>query len=87
MRQKTRLFIAYLDTALTLPLQRKKKIIAIGNGFKSRNMMGHNHLTRILTTVHELGPIIELGVISMNKPTDFPDYVYVKSLNKKDLLE
>lgn len=69
-----------------LPIQKKKRAIAIGNGFKNRSVMGYNHLLKILTTIHEESPDIELSVFGINDKSDFPDYVDVKPLNKEELL-
>ena len=69
-----------------LPVQKKRRVIAIGNGFKTRLMMGYDHLLRIITTVHDRSPDIELGVFGMNDPSDFPKYVDVRPLKKEELL-
>ena len=69
-----------------LPIQKKKRAIAIGNGFKNRSIMGYDHLLKILTTIHDKSPDIELGVFGMNNKSDFPEYVDVRPLNKEELL-
>ena len=69
-----------------LPIQKKKRAIAIGNGFKNRSMMGYDHLLKIITTIHDKSPDIELSVFGINSRSDFPEYVDVRPLNKEELL-
>ena len=69
-----------------LPVQKRKRVIAIGNGFKGRSMMGFEHLTKIIKLVHEKDPSIEISIFGMNDPADFPDYVEARPLKKEELL-
>lgn len=71
---------------VALPVEKRKKVITIGNGFKTRSVMGYEHLTKIIKLVHEKDPSIEISVFGMNEPDDFPDYVEARPLNKEELL-
>lgn len=69
-----------------LPVKKKKKVIAIGNGFKTRSMMGYEHLINIIELVHQRDSSIEISVFGLNDPGDFPDYVEARPLRKEELL-
>ncbi|MDS0256808.1 glycosyltransferase [Thermoplasmatales archaeon AK] len=69
-----------------LPVPKRKRAITIGNGFKTRSIMGYDHLLKIITTIHNRSPDIELSVFGINNPSDFPDYVEVRALKKEELL-
>ena len=72
---------------IALPVKKRKKVIAIGNRFKSRPVMGYDHLSRIIRLIHEKDPSIEIGVFGTNDPADFPDYVDSRPLKKEEMLK
>ncbi len=77
-----------VDTDFFKPLPnftRKKKAVAIGNGFKEREIMGYDHLINILENIHKIDPQIELKVLGNNEQKDYPDYVKVEYQNKEGL--
>ena len=78
-----------VDTEFFRPItiKKKKKAIAIGNGFKTRNMMGYDHLIKILHGVHGLDPEIELSVFGLNEKSDYPDFVDVRSVSREEMLK
>ncbi|MGC8483716.1 MAG: glycosyltransferase [Thermodesulfobium sp.] len=62
------------------------RVLAIGNGFKQRKIMGYQHLINIIEKIHLKHPEFSIVIMGNNKKEDFPDYVSVINSNKEQML-
>jgi len=62
-------------------------VLVIGNGFKSRKMMGYDHLLSIIDKIHSKRPDFHIVVMGNNNGEDFPEYVSIVNGNKSEMKE